>query len=315
MRAKNKYRIRNWAQYNHSLIKRGSITIWFSDDAITNWSAQPKGIRGRPPVYSDKAIMTALMIKAVFHLSLRSLEGFLESLCLLMGLSLPIPSYTQICRRAANLGQTLKRLTRKHITDIVIDSTGLKVYGEGEWKVRKHGVSKRRTWKKVHLAVCPDTNEILFSLMTDNSTADSCVYEQFLNNAPTSVARSYGDGAYDIESCYRASFQHGSKLIAPPRRNAVYQVAAPPHMEIRNEAYLTILGLGGDEDARKSWKKLKRYHRRSLAETAMFRLKQIFGDGLSSREPCRQKAEIRAKSQALNIMTRLGMPKGEWITF
>jgi len=163
------------------------------------------------------------------------------------------------------------------------------------------------------LAVCPDTNEILFSLITDNSTPDSHVYGHFLNNASTSVERSYGDGAYDVESCYLASFLHGSELITPPRRNAVYQRTTPSHMDVRNNSYLEILGLGGDEDARKLWKKLKRYHRRSLAETAMFRVKQMFGDDLSSKRFCRQKAEIRVKSKALNIMTRLGMPKGEWM--
>ena len=314
MKTKSKYRIRNWKQYNKSLVQRGSITVWFSDNDIKKWNAKPTGKKGRPSVYSDHAIKAALIIKAVFHLSFRALEGFLKSLRLIMNLSLSIPCYTQICRRAASLGQNLKRLSRKRITDIVIDSTGVKVYGKGEWKVRKHGASKRRTWRKLHMAVCPDTNEVLFSLITDNSTADCKVYEHFINEAPKSIERSYGDGAYDVESCYKASFQHGSKLIVPLRRNAVFRENAPTHMQIRNNAYLEIRELGGDKDARKLWKKLKHYHRRSLAETAMFRMKRIFGDDLKSRKFCRQKAEIRAKSEALNIMTRLGMPKGEWIT-
>ena len=150
---KAKYRIRNWNEYNKSLIQRGSITIWLSEDAVKKWLAPRKvGKKGRPELFSDDAILAALMIRFVFHLSLRALQGFLTSLIVLLSAELPVPYYTQICRRAKALGQELKKLSRKNISDIVIDSTGLKVYGEGEWKVRQHGVSKRRTWRKVHLA-------------------------------------------------------------------------------------------------------------------------------------------------------------------
>ncbi|MFT5318173.1 MAG: hypothetical protein ACI8RA_001435 [Chlamydiales bacterium] len=165
----------------------------------------------------------------------------------------------------------------------MIDSTGLKVYGEGEWKVRQHGYSKRRTWRKLHLAVCPDSNEIIFEILTENSVADCEVYPEFLKAAPETIERTYGDGAYDTEGCYEASDQHGSALIVPPQRNAIFRQNVPPHMQARNDAYLEILGLGGDEDARKLWKKLKGYHRRSLSETAMFRFKQLFGSSLTSR--------------------------------
>jgi len=311
---KSKYRIRNWRQYNASLIQRGNITVWFSDNAMKNWKASILQKRGRPFVYSDQAIMTALIIRSVFHLSLRSVEGFLRSLCVFLAPELPVPSYTQICRRAAYLGQDLKKLSKKKITDIVIDSTGLKVYGEGEWKVRKHGASKRRTWRKLHLAVCPDSNEILFSLLTENSVSDCEIYKHFLAKAPSSITKSYGDGAYDTSSCYRASFLHGSELIVPPRRNAVYRENTPLHMKSRNEAILSICESSCNEEGRKLWKILNGYHRRSLAETAMFRMKQLFGTNLRSREFCRQRAEVRARSESLNIMTRLGMPRGEWIT-
>lgn len=291
MSKRARYRIRNWKQYNRSLVQRGSITVWFSDDAI----------------------LTALLVRSVFHLPLRALQGFLTSLVLLMKIDLPIPDYTRICRRAKSLGQKLKNLSSKHITDLVIDSTGLKVYGEGEWKVRQHGHSKRRTWKKVHLAVCPDSHEIVFEILTENSMGDCEVYPKFLEAAPKTVKRTYGDGAYDTEGCYLASLKHGSKLIAPPQKNAIFRQNAPPHMKARNEAYLEILGLGGGEEARKLWKKLVGYHRRSLAETAMFRFKEIFGKRLRSRCYLNQKAEVYAKSIALNTMTKLGMPQTERI--
>lgn len=163
------------------------------------------------------------------------------------------------------------------------------------------------------MAVCPDSNEIIFEMLTENKVADCEVYPQFLEKLPKSVERTYGDGAYDTERCYEANVQHGSIPIIPPSRNAVFREEASPSWEIRNNNLLEILGLGGDEEARKLWKKQRGYHRRSLGETAMFRFKQIFGGGLKSRTQATQKAEVRAKCEAINIMTRLGMPKSELI--
>ncbi|MFQ5753695.1 MAG: IS5 family transposase, partial [bacterium] len=288
---KAKYRIRNWNDYNKSLIQRGSMTVWFSEDAIKKWPAQKEFGKGRPKLYSDDAILTALIIRSVFHLPLRALQGFLTSLVIILSVGLPIPSYTQICRRAKLPGQELKKLSRKNITNIVIDSTGLKVYGEGEWKVRQHGYSKRRTWRKLHLAICPDSNEIIFELLTKNKVADCEVYPKLLEEMLRSVKYTYGDGAYDTERCYAANVKHGSIPIIPPNRNAVFRENASPSWEMRNISLLEISGLGGGDDARKLWKKLKGYHRRSLAETAMFRFKRLFGDDLKSRILETQRAE------------------------
>jgi hypothetical protein len=306
---KDKYRIRNWKEYNKSLVQRGSITVWFSENVINKWHASPTGKRGRPSTYSDDAILTALLIRFVFHLPLRALEGFLSSLVSTLGVCLHTPSYSQICRRAQLLGKDLKHLTKRKVTDLVIDSTGLKVYGEGEWKVRQHGYSKRRTWKKLHLAICPDSNEILFVKLTDNKTPDHKIYPQFIKSAPKTVKRTYGDGAYDKSICYRANSDHGSTPIIPPQRNGRYRVDAPNQLQGRNSALLEIKGLGNDESARKLWKKLKGYHRRSLAETGMYRFKTIFGRDLKSRTLQGQQSEAYIKSKALNIMTNLGMPQ------
>lgn len=315
MGTKAKYRVRNWRDYNKSLIQRGSINVWFSDDAIKHWLAEKEeGKKGHPVIYSDTAILTAVMIRSVFHMPLRALQGFLTSLVSLMNIELPIPDYTRICRRAKSLGQELEKLSRRSVTDLVIDSTGLKVYGEGEWKVRQHGHCKRRTWRKIHLAVCPDSHEIIFEILTENSVGDCEVYPTFMEAAPKTVDRTYGDGAYDTEGCYKASDEHGSELITPPQRNAVFRKDAPEHLKPRNKAYLEILGLGGNEDARKLWKKLKGYHLRSLAETAMFRFKTLFGNNLRSRCLVNQKSEVYIKSIALNIMTRLGMPVSVRVT-
>lgn len=309
---KTKYSIRNWGDYNRALEQRGSLTIWFSAEAIEKWVANKNGKRGRPFLYSDDAILCALMLKAVYHVPFRQLKGLLTSLVFLLGISLPIPCYTRICRRAKDLGQKIQKLSSKQPTDIVFDSTGLKVYGEGEWKVRQHGVSKRRTWRKIHLAVCPHSHDIILQETTGNDVADCTVVSKMKKHLPGSVKRGYGDGAYDKEGCYQAFHSRGIEPIIPPQKNGVLH-EEEVWMKPRNNAIKEITGLGGDEDARKLWKHLKGYHLRSIAETAMFRFKRLFGSSLSCRKLFYQKAEVYAKCLVINRMNKLGMPKGRWI--
>jgi Transposase DDE domain len=315
MAKKRTYRIRNWAEYNKSLIQRGDITVWFSNEARERWMAKATGNRGWPQIYSDDAILCALMVKVVYHLPLRALVGFLKSLLCLLGVCLPVPSYTQISRRAARLGQEVHRLSkRKRITDIVIDSSGLKVFGEGEWKVRQHGKSKRRTWRKIHLAVCAHSQEVVLSLLTTNSESDEETFVDMGDQLPTTVERGYGDGAYDKTRCYQKFHERGIIPIVPPQRGAVlHNTTEEPWMSGRNNAIREIAGLGNDDEARAIWKRLMGYHLRSLAETAMYRYKTLFGDNLMARRLDRQKGEVLAKSLAMNRMTQLGMPIGEWV--
>lgn len=310
-----KYRMRNWKKYNTALVQRGSITIWFSEDSIGKWLANERTFRrGRPNVYSNDTILCALIIRSVYHLPLRALQGFIASLIALMYLSLPVPCYTQICRRAMSLGQEIKKLSNKRPTDIIFDSTGMKIYGEGEWKVKIHGKSKRRTWRKIHLAVCPDSHDIILECLTENNVSDSEVVPSMQKKLPKTVKRSYGDGAYDKEGCYQAFFKGLIDPIVPPQRNAVLQdEESKPWQKSRNNAVREIAGLGGDDDARKLWKILKGYHRRSLGETAMYRLKTLFGGSLRSRKMSNQKAEVYSKCLAINKMNGLGMPKGRWV--
>ena len=170
---KKVYKIRNWKEYNKALVKRGRIDIWIDEDSIKGWySSSTTGKKGRPNTYSKEAILCSLMVRSVFHLPLRALEGFLNSIVDIMSVDLRIPNYSQICRRSKDLGENLEKLSKKQPTDIVMDSTGVKMYGEGEWKVKKHGKSKRRTWRKIHLAVCPKTHSIVMSELTESNVAD-----------------------------------------------------------------------------------------------------------------------------------------------
>jgi transposase len=310
---KKTYRIRNWSEYNKSLIQRGSLTLWFSEDAIEKWHFREEtGQKGRPLVYSDDAILCALMVRTVYHLPLRALVGFLFSIVQLLGLSLLVPSYTQLSRRAKGLSKKISKLSTRQPTDIVFDSTGLKVYGEGEWKVRQHGKSKRRTWRKLHIGMDPKTKEIIVCELTLNSQGDAETAVKLIRQVSKRVKNVYGDGAYDSFD-FRQEIQNlKAHPLIPPPRNAVLHNTAEAHLEIRNEAILQINGLGGDEKARKLWKQLKGYHKRSLAETTIYRIKQITGSHLRSRKLENQQIEARIKCLIINRMTKIGMPVGKW---
>ena len=277
-----RYRIKNWPEYNKSLIQRGSINFWFSEDAINQWNnVKHTGEKGRPQEYSDDAILCALLIRTVYHLPLRALVGFLFSLVSLLGLSLKIPSYTQICRRAKALGKILKKISSRRPCDIVFDSTGLKVYGEGEWKVKQHGKSKRRIWRKLHVGVDPDSKDIIIVETTTNGvgSGDAQTAEKMIKKLPKSTERVFGDGAYDGIRCRQEIEKIGAEaIIPPPRGSTIHPDTEDNALKKRDDAVCEIQGLGGTDEARRLWKILKGYHKRSLAETTMYRIKQLKGN-------------------------------------
>ena len=161
-KTKPAYKIRNGAKYNEALVNRGNLTFWISDELIDEWRHDnPDGLQGRPFFYSDLAIETLLTIRELYHLTYRATEGFGKWIFELMRFDLPIPDYTSLCKRAAKLDIDIVVSKKKGKIDVVLDSTGLKVYGEGEWKTRTHGKSKRRTWRKLHLMIDPESQEII----------------------------------------------------------------------------------------------------------------------------------------------------------
>ena len=304
---KDKYRVVNWSNYNKSLIGRGDITIWISEEVADSWYYDGPDQRGAQFEYSDKCIECLLGIKAVFQLRYRQLQGFSESLLKLMDLDLKVPSYTQICRRAEGLEIDIQAPKSKESIYIVVDSTGLKVFGEGEWKTRKHGVSKRRTWRKLHLGVDEKTGFIHASVLTENGKGDGDAQqvEEMLGQVECPIGKFGGDGAYDTRDIWELLEGKGIEGIIPPQKNAVYWVDEKGDLEEikRNEILKEI-----EKDGRAEWKKKSGYHRRSLSETAMFRFKTIFGSELYSRKLEKQKTEAKIKVKCLNIMTGIGMP-------
>jgi hypothetical protein len=304
---KPSYRIRNWKQYNQALVNRGSLTLWVDQAALEAWRYRGPARRGAQFDYSDTAIQCLLTLRAVYHLTLRATEGFARSLFGLMRLDLPVPDYTTLCRRARTLPIDLPREASGPL-HLVLDSTGLKVYGEGEWKVRQHGYSRRRTWLKLHLAIDPQTHEIQAAVVSDPGVTDAEAVPCLLGQVANPVAGAGADGAYDRRTVYEELDRRGARAVIPPRRDAKIQRhgnASGPRLA-RDENLRRIRQVG-----RAAWKEESGYHRRSLAETAMFRIKTIFGDGVSSRRPGQQATEAGIRCRALNIMTHQGMPQSE----
>jgi hypothetical protein len=299
---KRRYRIRNWPEYNKALVRRGSLTLWVEQGVVNRWRDTAAPLRrGRRRFYSDLAITCALTLREVYHLPLRATQGLVSSVLRLLGADSPAPHYSTLSRRAASLEVRLERLSQGPL-HLAVDSTGVKLYGEGEWKVRLHGKEKRRTWRKLHLLVDHHTQEAVACSMSEQYVLDRKELLGLLKGVEGEVVEVLGDGAYDFQDCYRAIHARGARSVIPPQERA--RVRSGPEFGDRNAAVLRGREVGRDE-----WKKEAGYHRRSLAETAMMRLKTIFSDKLKAREWRRQETELRVRCAAMNRMTALGMPQ------
>lgn len=305
MTKKAVYRISNWKTYNRSLIDRGNLTLWISDDALKGWvSGARNGRRGRDFTYSEIAIRTALTIRGLFNLTLRSTQGFLEGLKTFLSLEIVIPCYTTLSRRATELSVETAALSTKSSRHIVIDATGLKVYGEGEWHVRTHGKSKRRTWRKLHLAIDRDSQEIVALSLTESNVHDSKETTNLLADVGD-IASVTGDKGYDNCNAYEPIALSGAKAIIPPRSGAAVKRKNIRWGDVERNRLIKEKQFWGQ----KNWKKVSGYHRRSLVETAIFRYKRIIGGTLHSRKLENQRTEAKIGAAIINKMTQLGMPR------
>ena len=296
------YRIRNWRDYNSALVRRGSLTLWVEARTVGAWrESRARTGRGRSRIYSDLAITCALTLREVYHLPLRSTQGLVSSVLRLLGADLPAPHYSTLSRRAASLDVKLVRVSTGPL-HLAVDSTGVKLYGEGEWKVRVHGADKRRTWRKLHLLVEHRTHEAVALSLTDKEVLDRREVRGLLGEVEGEVAEVLGDGAYDFQACYAAIHERGARSVIPPKKRA--RVRGGAEFSDRDAAVVRGREVGRDE-----WKREAGYHRRSLVETAMMRLKTIFSDKLKARAWCRQETELRVRCAAMNRMTSLGMPQ------
>ena len=283
----NNYAKRNCSKYNRNLVNRGSLTFWLNTECIDSWISKSKK-RGRPS-FSQSVIQAGLILKTIYRLPFRALQGFFDSILRLLKLHLKVPHYTLFSKRANEARASLSKLSNRKPLELAIDSSGLKIRGEGEWKVKIHGNEKRRGWIKLHIALDPKTQELIEIDVTDELVADSTVLPTLIEKAPKSIERVYADGAYDRGVCRKYLYSKGIKALIPPRRQGA--IRKETELEERNTALQIIRRLEGDEEAFDFWKKLSGYHRRSLVETAFSRLKRLFGDRLGSKKFTNQRAE------------------------
>jgi len=297
-----KYRTTNWKAYNEALKARGSLLVWLDPEMC--WHGKPTGKRGRCQKYSDEAVQFCLTIKSLFNLPLRQAMGMAQSLLKLAGLEWQVPDFSTVSRRQKHLAVTIEAHTTTTGLHLLVDSTGIKMLGEGEWKTKKHGADYRRQWRKVHLGIDAATLEIRAIEVTDNATGDApmlaCLLEQI--SVDETIASVSGDGAYDTKGCHEAIAQRGAQAIIPTRKNAKLWKDQRPGAEARNAIFHATRLLG-----RRIWKKWTGYHRRSLVETKM-RCFKLLGERVMARDFDRQVAELQVRAAILNRFTRLGTP-------
>ena len=215
---KQRHRVTNWSEYDAALRQRGSLTVWFTEEAVAAWAAEPRTTRGGQPSYSDLAIATALTLRAVFRLALRQTEGLIGSILALLGLDLGVPDHSTLSRRAETLEVPRPRRGREPV-HLLVDSTGLRLCGPGEWLEEKHGTKRRRSWRKLHLATDADTGHVVASELTDRDADDGSQVGPLLDRIDGPVASFTGDGAYDRDDAYAevAARHPEAAVVVPPR--------------------------------------------------------------------------------------------------
>ncbi|CUH59957.1 IS5 family transposase [Thalassobacter stenotrophicus] len=297
------YKTRNWAEYNHSLKQRGSLLIWF--DPEMSWEAEASGRRGRQKTYSDAAIQACLTLKVLFGLPLRQTTGFVESLLKRVELDWSVPDFSTLCRRQKTLSVAIPYKGSAGPLHLLVDSTGIKAEGEGEWNARKHGGPKRRLWRKIHIGVDEETLEIRAIEVTSSSIGDAPMLPDLLSQIPPDqeLGSVTADGAYDTRKCHDAIAARNAHAVIPPRKNAKMWKPDTAGAKARNEAVRSSKYLG-----RALWRNLTGYHRRSRVETKMHCVK-LLGQRLLARDFDRQVAEIQIRAAILNGFTALGIPR------
>jgi hypothetical protein len=304
------YRVRNWNKYNESLVRRGDITLWLAEEVIAAWEHANGEVKvGRPFTYSDTAIECLLALRELFRLPYRQTEGLGRSLVKLMEVDVAIPDFTSLAKRAAKLKVSLEVLPTEGPIDIIVDSTGVKILGAGEWRSEAYRQPKRRTWRKLHLSVNAASQEIVAECLTSKKCDDADLVPEMLRQIDRPVAKLYGDGAYDKWKLYEVLEREEIMPVVPPRRTATVRkhgnCAGKPLA--RDESLRGIRRVG-----RRRWKHEVGYHRRSLVETSMSRLKRAFGPRLKNKRFENQQTEARLRCKLLNRFTHLGLPQFRW---
>src|SRR5215213_3496991 len=299
------HKVTNWPAYDASLRQRGSLTVWFTDEAIQAWAAEPRTTRGGQPWYSTLAILTALTLRAVFRLALRQTEGLIGSIIGLLGLDLPVPDHTTLSRRAETLELPRPRPGSEPV-HLLVDSTGLRLCGPGEWLVEKHGSRTRRSWRKMHIGVDADTGQILAAELTGPESDDASQVGPLLDQVGSPLASLTADGAFDRDDVYTevTTRYPDVEVIVPPRSSAVPSQTAGT-TPTQRDRHIEVIA----EHGRMAWQKASGYNWRALVESDIARWKRVIGDGPRSQTDGRQASEVAITVGVLNRMLELGRPE------
>src|ERR1035437_858247 len=303
---KMKFTLRNWREYDAALGARGSLTMWVTPEAIESWAAQPRTTRGGQSSYSDLAIETSLMLRLVFRQPLRQTEGLMASIFELLGVTLKAPDHSTVSRRAMSLKSISKQcVLPADPAHILIDSTGLKVFGAGEWLQEKHGKKSRRSWRKLHLAVDANTGLIVASVLTEQDVDDPSQVGPLLDQIEHEIEQVTADGAYDGEPTYETIAKRDPqiKVVIPPRVTAQPSAQFETDPTTRDTHLLMIQSLG-----RLGWQEASGYGTRELVETTMGRYKAIIGARLRAHDWRGQCTEASVAVAVLNRMLSAGRP-------
>jgi hypothetical protein len=312
--SKKQYRVTNWPEYNESLRQRGDLTIWVTDEALNQWRAPRRSTPGGQPKYSDFAIATCLTLRTIYKLPLRQTQGLMRSIARLMGVEIPVPDFSTLSRRAQGLKlpekQRIERTAPIHLT---VDSTGLKIFGEGEWLQNKHETkAKRKSWRKLHLGLDLTTGDIICSDLTLDDVGDPTALPGLLDQIEDPVSRFLADGAYDgkpTSDLLKARLGDAVEIIIPPPRNSVLTPNSLADLSSRDRHIAQIRAHG-----RLAWQANSDYNQRSRAEAQIGRWKGVIGPKLRLRTLENQRTEAQIGVQVLNTMTKLGHPEFEAVT-
>ena len=296
------FKVQNWPAYEAGLRRRGSLTLWIEDAALDCW--QTFGPSGQAR-FKDAAIQTSLMLRRAFKLALRQTEGLMTSVLTLLGLTLSAPDHTTVSRRAVALPVIQPAHVPPGPLHVLIDSTGLQVYGAGQWLEAKHGAKSRRTWRKLHLAVDAASGMIVAQTLTDQDTDDPSQVAPLLNQIDDPIGRVTADGAYDGVPTYQTIAAHGDGIdvVIPPRSTAV--ASGEPGPLSQRDRHLEMI----TEQGRLAWQAATDYGRRSAVETTMGRYKALIGPRLRARGFAAQQAEAAIGVTVLNRMLLTGRPR------
>lgn len=315
------YRVKNWSQYNQILQDRWNLDIWFDPQTLQKW--YKRSCHQKTSHYSNQAILTCLTIRALFNLSLRATQGLIQSLIRRLNLPITCPHYSRLSRRSKGLARIpIPGFKKQGVCSIVVDSTGLKVYGPGEWHVKVHNASKRRTWRKLHIAIDPITQQVLSAHLTSSRVGDSTALPFLLRKLKDPFETLWADGAYDHGPIYKLLYKRKIRPVIRPKINAVPSpvkrlrkrlgrqtiIYENPELKFRDQAIEHIRQFIDPQEGMRDWKKSSGYHLRSLVETAIMRFKRIFTDKLRARKLENQQTEVFVKCCILNKMLQVGFP-------